>query len=117
MSDPTAQSGSDPRTAGPLDPATARAVLEAGQQAAAAGDFERARALFLRVVGASDPELHVAALLGLADAHYRLDDEGAAIAAWDMATQAPETPLAWQAWKQMAAAHVRVHELPQAIAA
>ena len=34
-----------------------------------------------------------------------------------MATQAPDTPLAWQAWKQLAAAHVRVHELPQAIAA
>lgn len=117
MSDSTALPGSDPRTAGPLDPATARSVLEAGQQAAAAGDFERARALFSRVVGAADPQLHVAALLGLADAHYRLDDEGAAIAAWDMATQAPETPLGWQAWKQLAAAHVRVHELPQAIAA
>jgi membrane associated rhomboid family serine protease len=109
--------GADPRVAGPLDPATARSVFEAGRQLAAAGEFERARAQFSRVVGSSDPELHVAALLGLADAHYRLDDEGAAVAAWEMATQAPETPLAWEAWRQLAAAHVRVHELPQAIEA
>ena len=117
MSDSTAVPGSDPRQAGPLDAVTAHAVLEAGQAAADAGDFERARAFFTRVVGAADPQVHVAALLGLADAHYRLDDEGAAVAAWEMATQAPDTPLAWQAWKQLAAAHVRVHELPQAIAA
>ena len=117
VSDSTAVPGSDPRVVGPLDPVTAQSVLQAGQAAADAGDFERARALFSRVVGAADPQVHVAALLGLADAHYRLDDEGAAVAAWEMATQAPDTPLAWQAWKQLAAAHVRVHELPPAIAA
>jgi membrane associated rhomboid family serine protease len=62
-------------------------------------------------VGNPDPQLHVAALLGLADARYRLDDEQGALQAWISATQAPETPLAWQAWVHLAGARVREGDL------
>jgi rhomboid protease GluP len=66
---------------------------------------------FGRVVGARDPNLHVAALLGLAEARYRMDDDVGALQAWISATQAPETPLSWRAWKQLAAARVRSGDL------
>ncbi|MEP7158670.1 MAG: rhomboid family intramembrane serine protease, partial [Chloroflexota bacterium] len=64
-----------------------------------------------RGVGTPDPLVHVTALLGLADARYRLDDEFGALAAWLAATQAPETPLAWQAWVALAGARVREGDL------
>ena len=51
--------------------------------------------------------IHTAALLGLAECRYRLDDEPAALQAWIAATQAPENPLTWRAWKALAAARVR----------
>jgi rhomboid protease GluP len=53
----------------------------------------------------------VAALLGVAECRYRLDDEPAALQAWVTATQAPENPLSWRAWKALAAARVRSHDL------
>jgi membrane associated rhomboid family serine protease len=89
-------------------------MLQRAQALAAQGDWAPAAATFSRVVGSSDPNLHVAALLGLAECHYRLDDEPAAIAAWIAATQAPETPLTWRAWKQLAAMRVQQRDLPAA---
>jgi rhomboid protease GluP len=47
----------------------------------------------------------------LADARYRLDDEAGALQAWLSATQAPETPLSWHAWVQLAGARVREGDL------
>jgi membrane associated rhomboid family serine protease len=81
--------------------------LESAQRAAEQGDYETAAQLYARGVGNPDPQLHVAALLGLADARYRLDDEQGALQAWLSATVAPETPLAWRAWVALAGARVR----------
>jgi rhomboid protease GluP len=75
------------------------------------GDWEHAAVTFARVVGNQDPNLHVAALLGLAECRYRMDDEPAAIQAWISATQAPEGPLTWRAWQQLAASRVRGGDL------
>jgi membrane associated rhomboid family serine protease len=86
-------------------------VLDQARQAAEAGDFETAAQLYLRRVGNADPRIHVAALLGLADARYRLDDEQGALQAWLSATVAPETPLAWRAWVALAGARVREGDL------
>ncbi|MEP7378769.1 MAG: rhomboid family intramembrane serine protease [Chloroflexota bacterium] len=86
-------------------------VLEQARQAAERGDYETAAALYQRGVGNSDPLVHVAALLGLADARYRLDDETGALQAWITATVAPETPLAWRAWVALAGARVREKDL------
>lgn len=87
------------------------------EAAAEGGDYDRAAALFAQLIGNRDPRLHVAALLGLADARYRLDDEEGAAQAWLMATQAPETPLAWRAWVALAGARVREGDLPGAVRA
>jgi membrane associated rhomboid family serine protease len=93
--------------AGPLDSDVAVGLLQRGQALADQGDWEIAASTFARVVGSTDPTLHTAALLGLAECRYRLDDEPAALQAWISATQAPENPLTWRAWKALAAARVR----------
>ena len=91
--------------------ADARMKLEAARAAAERGDYELAATLYARTAGNPDPLVHVTALLGLADARYRLDDEEGALQAWISATQAPETPLAWQAWVALAGARVRQGDL------
>jgi rhomboid protease GluP len=98
-------------SAGPLDPAVAIQFLQQAQELAEAGDWEHAAVRFARVVGNQDPDLHVAGLLGLAECRYRMDDEPAAIQAWISATQAPEGPLTWRAWQQLAQSRVRGGDL------
>src|SRR5262249_42922009 len=66
---------------------------------------------YARVAGHSDPQIHVAALLGGAEAAFRLDNEPAAIRNWVAATQAPENALTWLAWKNLAAARVRQNDI------
>lgn len=95
-------------TTGPPD---ARAVLERAKELAEHGEYEQAAALYSRVVGNQEAVYHVVALLGLADARYRLDDEEGALQAVLAATQAPETPLAWQAWVELAGIRVRQNDL------
>ncbi len=104
----------DPLGAGPLDPTVATALLQRAKALADQGDYELAIQTYQRVIGNADPTIHVAALLGLAEAQYRLDNEPAALQAWIVATQAPETPLTWVAWKSLAAARVRQGDIPGA---
>ncbi|CAN5820065.1 hypothetical protein BH24CHL5_BH24CHL5_07640 [soil metagenome] len=89
----------------------ARVLLDQAREQAGQGDYEAAASIFGRLVGNPDPLVHVVALLGLADAKYRLDDAEGALQAWIVATQAPETPLAWQAWVALAGARVRQGDL------
>jgi membrane associated rhomboid family serine protease len=114
MTGPAGPPLSDPSRPGPLDPTVAVGLLQRGQALAAQGEWELAANTFARVVGADDPTLHVAALLGVAECRYRMDDEPAALQAWITATQAPETPLTWRAWKALAAARVQERDLPGA---
>ncbi len=123
MSDPAApgwggdfQSSStpDPGRAGPLASDVAVELLQRGQVLAEQGDWDVAAGSFARVVGSADPSIHTAALLGLAECRYRLDDEPAALQAWITATQAPENELTWRAWKALAAARVRSDDMPGA---
>jgi len=101
----------DVARAGPLDSDVAVSLLQRGQMLADQGDWDIAASTFSRVVGSTDPALHTAALLGLAECRYRLDDEPAALQAWISATQAPENPLTWRAWKALAAARVRSNDM------
>jgi membrane associated rhomboid family serine protease len=96
---------------GPLDAQQARTILQRADELASQGDFQAASQSYARVVGNADPELHVAALLGLADSRYRLDDEEGALQAWIVATQAPENSLSWRAWVALAGARVRQGDL------
>jgi rhomboid protease GluP len=91
-----------------------RTIFDAARGAAERGDYATAAALYSRLIGNPDPQLHTASLLGAADSRYRLDDEEGALQAWIAATQAPETPLSWQAWVQLAGARVREGDLTAA---
>lgn len=96
---------------GPIDRDTAAALLEQAWELASTGDWDQSAAAYARLVGNPDPEVHVAALLGLAEARYRLDDDAAALQTWIAATQGPETTNSWRAWKALAAARVRETDL------
>ncbi len=107
----------DPFAAGPLDRPSALALLQRADALAAQGEYQQAAVLYSRVVGNRDPDLHVAALLGLSECRYRMDEDDAALEGWRLATQAPDTPLSWMAWRQLAAARVRAGDLRGALEA
>src|SRR5687767_10630079 len=92
----------------------ASSILKQAEEAYSRGEYELAAALFGRLLGNSDPTLHVTGLLGMADAKYRIDDDEGALQAWIVATQGPETPLTWRAWTALAGARVRQGDLPAA---
>jgi membrane associated rhomboid family serine protease len=90
--------------------ARGRSKLEAGEAALSLTDFQR-------VIGHDDPALTGAALVGLGDAIYRLDDETQAKAAWEAATRLRDNPSTYPAWRNLAGVLVREGNLPAAIAA
>ena len=92
-------------------------LLERGGDLLASGDFADAGAHFERVVGFDDPAITAAALLGLGEAHYRLNDEDAAVQTWSAILELPETPSTYTAWRNIAAARVRAHDNAGAIEA
>jgi membrane associated rhomboid family serine protease len=105
----------DPRATGRLSRDAAVTLLQRGDDLLAAGEFADASAHFLRVVGYDDPAITAAGLLGLGEAHYRLNDEDAAVQAWTSILQLPETPSTYPAWRNIAAARVRAGDLPGAL--
>jgi membrane associated rhomboid family serine protease len=105
----------DPRATGRLSRDAAVTLLQRGDDLLASGDFADASIHYLRVVGFDDPAITAAALLGLGEAHYRLNDEDAALQAWTAILQLPETPSTYPAWRNVAAARVRAGDLPGAI--
>ena len=82
-----------------------------GDELLAAGDYGDAAIHYQRVVGFDDPAITAAALLGLGEARYRLDDEDGAVATWEAAIQIGETSSAYPAWRNVAAARVRSGDL------
>jgi membrane associated rhomboid family serine protease len=107
----------DPRAGGPLTRDEAIAMLGRGSELLAAGDFGAAGEHYARVVGFDDPTITAAALLGLGEVRYRLDDEAAAVATWSAVLRLGETPSTYAAWRNLAAARVRAGELQGAIEA
>jgi len=92
-------------------------MLQRGGELLASGDFADARMHFYRVIGFDDPVITAAALLGLGEAHYRLDDEAQAVSSWNAVLELPETPSTYAAWRNVAAARVRDGDLTGAITA
>ena len=107
----TAPGTTDPLTPGPLDRATAAALLARADELLASGDYATARAVYARLVGMPDPGLTAAALVGMAEALYRLDDEEGARQCWEQAARLPENPVTYRALRQVAAARVRGGDL------
>ncbi len=105
----------DPSASGRLTRDAALAMLQRGGELLASGDFADARRHFYRVVGFDDPAITAAALLGLGEAHYRLDAEEEAVSAWTAVLQLPENPSTYAAWRNVAAARVRDGDLNGAI--
>jgi membrane associated rhomboid family serine protease len=85
-----------------------RAKIDASDPALAIPDFQR-------VIGHGDAAITGAALLGIGDALYRLDNEGAATEAWESVTRLPENPSTYRAWRNLAGSRVRAGELPAAL--
>ena len=107
----------DPSQPGPLDRATALAVLARADELLEAGEHEAAAAHYQRVAGFDDPAVTAGAYFGLGNALFRMDREDDAVWAWERVLQLPETPSTYLAWRQLAAARVRDGDLKGAIAA
>ncbi len=107
----------DPSAGGRLTRDAALAMLQRGGELLESGDFADARMHFYRVIGFDDPVITAAALLGLGEAHYRLDNEAEAVSSWTAVLELPETPSTYAAWRNLAAARVRDGDLNGAISA
>ena len=107
----------DPTTGGPLTREAARELLERGAELLQAGEFGGAGDHFARVVGFDDPVITAAALMGLGEVRYRIDEEAAAMATWLAVLRLGETPSTYGAWRNVAAARVRSADLQGAIEA
>ena len=105
----------DPSVTGRLSREAALSLLERGGDLLRAGEFADAGAHFARVVGFDDPAITAAALLGLGEAHYRLNDEASAVQSWQAVLSLPETPSTYAAWRNVAAARVRAGDLNGAL--
>jgi membrane associated rhomboid family serine protease len=102
---------------GPLPRDAALAALDHAAALMSTADFVDAARLYQRVIGFDDPAITGAALVGLGEAWYRLNDDGQALATWEEATRLPESPATYPAWRNVAAARVRAGDLGGAIAA
>ncbi|HEX6868858.1 MAG TPA: rhomboid family intramembrane serine protease [Candidatus Limnocylindrales bacterium] len=107
----------DPPEPGRLTRERALVLLQRGSELLASGDFAEASQYFARVIGFDDPAITASAFLGLGEAHYRLNDEDAALANWEAILKLPENPSTYTAWRNIAAARVRAGDLRGAIAA
>ncbi len=96
---------------GRLTRQAAQGLLARGDELLAAGDYGDAAAHYQRVVGFDDPGVTAAALLGLGEARYRLDDEPGAVATWGAVIDLGETSSTYAAWRNLAAARVREGDL------
>ncbi len=105
----------DPTIEGPLDRATAQAMLATGDELLGSGDFVQAARHYQRVIGYPEPAVTAAALYGLGEARFRLDDEDGALATWRQVLQLPPSPSRYRALRQIAALQVRRGELRDAL--
>jgi membrane associated rhomboid family serine protease len=102
---------------GPLDRPAALAALDHAAELMGSADYLDAARLYQRVIGFDDPTVTAAAMLGLGQALHRIDDEDAALAAWEEAVRLPDTPSTYPAWREIAGARVRKGDLRGAAAA
>jgi len=117
MDDPRPPATPDPTRPGRLSREEAVALLAGGDASLAANDAQEAAVRYGRVVGFEEASITAAALLGLGEARFRLGQDEAAVASWKAVLQIGETPSAYTAWRNIAAANVRKGDLRGAIGA
>jgi membrane associated rhomboid family serine protease len=93
-----------------------RARLNEAQRLLDGGDPDAALPILEPLANHPDPQVAGAALIALGTARYRLDDEPAALQAWQQAADLGG-PLAWLGWRSSAEQHVRNGDLDDAIEA
>jgi membrane associated rhomboid family serine protease len=107
----------DPNAQTPVDRATAIAAISQADDLMEQSEPDRALPLYSRATATGDRDVEAAAYYGLGNVLYRLDRETEAREAWERATSLGETPAAYRAWRQVAAARVREGDLRGAVAA
>jgi rhomboid protease GluP len=107
--------GFDPTAQTPLDRPTAIAAISQADDLMEQSEPDYALALYARSTWIADREVAAAGFYGLGNALYRLDRETEALGAWERATGMGETPVAYRAWRQLAAARVRAGDLRGAL--
>ena len=80
-----------------------------------ASEPDQALPLYRKAAGFADRDVAAAGFFGAGNALYRLDRETEAREAWQRATEFGETPVAYRAWRQVAAALVREGDLRGAL--
>jgi membrane associated rhomboid family serine protease len=110
--------GFDPRAQTPLDRATAIAALVQADDLLEQNEPEYALPLYSRATATEARDVAAAGYYGLGNVLYRMDREAEARAAWEQATSVGENaPVAYRAWRQVAAARVRDGDLRGAVEA
>jgi membrane associated rhomboid family serine protease len=112
---PNAPAGLDPSATGPLDRAAAIGLILAADELLANNEPDQALAMYARTVGSPDKDVAAAGTYGAGNALYRLDRDAEALDAWQRVTAMGETPATYRAWRQVAAARVRSHDIPGAL--
>ena len=101
----------------PLDRTTAIAAISQADDLMEQSEPDYALALYSRATWIADRDVAAAGFYGLGNALYRLDRESDARGAWERAAGMGETPVAYRAWRQVAAARVRAGDLRGALEA
>jgi membrane associated rhomboid family serine protease len=110
--------GFDPADPTPLDRGTAVALLVEADDLLQQSEPEQALPMYSRATTSSERDIAAAGYYGLGNVLYRLDREAEARKAWEQATTLGDsTPVAYRAWRQVAAALVREGDLRGALEA
>ena len=110
--------GFDPTDQSPLDRATAIAALTQADDLLEQSEPEQALPLYSRATASPERDVAAAGFYGLGNVLFRLDRETEARDAWQQAASLGDnTPVAYRAWRQVAAALVREGNLRGALEA
>ncbi|MGA3031100.1 MAG: rhomboid family intramembrane serine protease [Candidatus Limnocylindrales bacterium] len=107
--------GLDPGAQTPPDRSTAVAAISRADDLMEQSEPDLALPFYSWATGCSDRDVSAAGYYGLGNALYRLDRDTEARGSWERATTLGETPVAYRAWRQVAAARVREGDLPGAL--
>jgi membrane associated rhomboid family serine protease len=102
---------------GPLSREAALAGLAQAAAFMASADFADAGRIYQRIIGTADPSITGAAMVGLGQALYRLNQDDAALGQWEQATRLQENDWTYAAWREVAAGRVRAQDYQGAITA